>query len=78
MALAIKRYYKPIESARSLGVRDNLVHRWKRKFEEEASGPQLSADEREELKWLRKEIRMLRMGKEILKKASVYLAKETK
>ena len=38
----------------------------------------LSIDEREELKRLRKEVRNLRMEKEILKKASQYFAKEMK
>jgi transposase len=44
----------------------------------EVSGARLSADEREELKRLRKEVRNLRMEKEILKKASQYFAKEMK
>ena len=43
-----------------------------RQFEEEASGVRLSGDEREELKRLRKEVRQLRMEKEILKKASQF------
>ena len=41
-------------------------------------GARLGADEREELKRLRKENRLLRMEKEILKKASAYFAKEMK
>jgi transposase len=67
VALVTEQGYKPSEAARSLGVGANLIRRWKREFEEEASGTQLSADEREELKRLRKEVRMLRMEKEILK-----------
>ena len=70
--------YKPSEAARSLGIGDNLVRRWMREFEEAASGERLSTDEREELKRLRKEVRLLRMEKEILKKASQYFAKEMK
>ena len=61
-----------------MGIGDNLIRRWKREFEEEASGAGLDSDEREELKRLRKENRMLRMEKEILKKASAYFAKEMK
>ena len=56
----------------------NLIGRWRRQFEEEASGVRLSGDEREELKRLRKEVRQLRMEKEILKKASQFFAKEMK
>jgi len=78
VALVTEQGYKPSEAARSLGIGDNLIRRWKREFEDEASGVQLGADEREELKRLRKEVRMLRMEKEILKKASTYFAKEMK
>ena len=78
VALVTEQGYKPSEAARSLGIGDNLIRRWKREFEEEASGTQLGTDEREELKRLRKENRMLRMEKEILKKASAYFAKEMK
>src|SRR5210317_455401 len=78
VALVTEQGYKPSEAARSLGIGDNLVRRWKREFEEEASGAQLGADDREELKRLRKENRLLKMEKEILKKASAYFSKEMK
>ena len=78
VALVTEQGYKPSEAARSLGIGANLIRRWKREFEDEATGGRLSADEREELKRLRKEVRMLRMEKEILKKASAYFAKEMK
>ena len=78
VALVTEQGYKPSEAARSLGIGDNLIRRWKREFEGEASGAQLNADEREELKRLRKEVRILRMEREILKKASAYFAKEMK
>lgn len=78
VALVTEQGYKPSEAARSLGIGDNLIRRWKREFEEAASCAQLGADEREELNRLRKEVRMLRMEKEILKKASAYFAKEMK
>ena len=78
VALVTEQGYKTAEAARSLGIGDNLIRRWKREFEEEASGARLGSDEQEELKRLRKENRMLRMEKEILKKASQYFAKEMK
>jgi len=78
VALLTEQGYKVSEATRSLDINDNQLRRWKREFEEQASGARLSSDEREELKRLRKENRMLRMEKEILKKASQYFAKEMK
>lgn len=78
VALVTEQGYKVSDAARSLGIGDNLLRRWKQEFEEETSGDRLSTDEREELKRLRKEVRNLRMEKEILKKASQYFAKEMK
>jgi len=78
VALVTEQGYKASEAARSLDIGANLLRRWKREFEEEASGNRLSGDEREELKRLRKEVRQLRMEKEILKKASQYFAREMK
>jgi len=78
VALVTEQGYKPSEAAQSLSVKDKMIRRWMREFEETASGERLSTDEREELKRLRKEVRLLRMEKEILKKASQYFAKEMK
>jgi len=78
VTLVTEQGYKVSEAARSLGIGGDLIRRWKREFETEASGDRLSTDEREELKRLRKENRMLRMEKDILKKASAYFAKEMK
>jgi transposase len=78
VALVTEQGYRVTEAARSLGINSNQLQRWKRIFEDEAAGTRLSGDEREELKRLRKEVRQLRMEKEILKKASQYFAKEMK
>jgi len=78
VALVTEQGYKVTEAARSLGIGDNLLRRWKQGFEDEVSGKSLSTDEREELKQLRKENRTLRMEKDILKKASQYFAREMK
>ena len=78
VALVTEQGYKVSEAARSLGIGENLVRRWRRELEEEVSDAGLTTDEREELERLRKEVRMLRMEKEILKKASQYFAKEMK
>ena len=78
VALVTEQGYKVSEAARSLGIGESLVRRWRRELEEEVSNAGLTTDEREELGRLRKEVRMLRMEKEILKKASQYFAKEMK
>jgi transposase len=59
-----------------LDIGANLLGRWKHQFEAQATGVRLGADERQELKRLHKEVRQLRLEKEILKKASQYFAKE--
>ena len=78
VSLVTKQGCKISEAARSLDIGAGLLGRWRREFEAEASGSRLSADEREQLKRLRKEVRTLRMEKEFLKKASQYFAKEMK
>jgi transposase len=77
VALVTEHGYKISEAARSLEIGENLIRRWRRQFEDNDAGG-LTVDEREELKQLRKEVRQLRMEKDILKKASQYFAKEMK
>jgi len=66
MALVTEQGYEVAEAAQSLDVKANLLGRWKREFEAEASGDRLSCDKREKLKRLQKENRMLRMERDIL------------
>ena len=76
VALITEQGYKLSEAARSVDVNANLLSKWRDRFAEEAAGTRLTGDERDELKQLRKEVRLLKMEKEILKKASQYFAKE--
>ena len=76
VALITEQGYKIAQAARSLDIGANLLGRWKHQFEAQATGVRLGADERQELKRLHKEVRQLRLEKEILKKASQYFAKE--
>jgi len=78
VALVTEQGYSVPKAAASLGITDKLLYNWKAKFEAEQSGESLSADERAELIRLRKENKELRMEKDILKKASALLLKETK
>jgi transposase len=78
VALVIEQGYSVPEAAKSLGIAVSLLYNWKAKFEKEKAGLSLKEDERDELKRLRKEVKNLRMEKEILKKASAFFAKEMK
>lgn len=76
VALVTDQGYSVAEAAESLGVRTNLIYKWKDKFEAQANGSALSQDERAELKQLRAENKRLKLEKEILKKASALLAQD--
>ena len=78
VALVRDQGYSVPEAAKSLGIASNMLYRWKERFEAQLEGKVLSEDERAELKHLRKEVKTLRMEKEILKKASAFFAKEMK
>ena len=78
VALVHGQGYSVPEAARSLGIASNILYRWKQQIEDQQQGKVLTKDEREELKRLRKEVKNLRMEKEILKKASAFFAKEMK
>ena len=76
VALVRDQGYSVPEAARSLGIASNMLYRWKERFDAQLEDKVLSEDERGELKKLRKEVKTLRMEKEILKKASAFFAKE--
>ncbi len=78
VALVLEQGYSVPEAAKLLGIASNILYRWKSKIESQPEGKSLSVDEREELKRLRKEVKNLRMEKEILKKSSAFFAKEMK
>lgn len=78
MALVTEQGYSVPKAAASLGITDKLLYNWKAKYEAEQTGKTLDANERVELVRLRKENKELRMEKDILKKASALLLKETR
>ncbi len=78
VALVLEQGYSVAQAADSLGIKTSLLYKWKEKIEVEKEGQDMSDNEREELKRLRKEVKELRMEKEILKKASAFFAKEMK
>ena len=77
LALIYDQNYSVSEAANAVGITTSLLYSWKQK-QDELANSDISADELEELKSLRKEVKTLRMEKEILKKASAFFAKEMK
>ena len=67
VALITEQGYSVPKAAESLGINPNILYKWKEKFEAEIRGKTLDEPERDELKRLRKEVKELRMEKEILK-----------
>lgn len=68
------------EAARDLGLAHSLVRGWVAKAEAKGSvagAPQLTETEKEELNHLRREVKTLRMEREILKRAATFFAKES-
>jgi transposase-like protein len=67
--------------ARDLDIRPALLSRWKKKLapESEEARPEgtLTAEEKQELDRLRRQVKRLEQEREFLKKAAAYFAKES-
>lgn len=82
VSLVQEQGYSKAEAARSLGINSNVLGRWIKEHEA-ADGQAFRGNgkltpEQAELRQLREENRRLKMEKEILKKATVFFAKETR
>ena len=73
--------YKVSEAARNLGIHHSSLRRWIKEFDSDKAqafpGKGHMNPEKEELYQLRKEVKRLRMEREILKKAAAFFAKES-
>jgi transposase len=82
VSLVVDQGYSRVEAARSLDIHPALLSRWVREYNEEGGdafrGNGKLRPEQEEIRQLREEVKRLKMEKEILKKAAVFFAKETK
>jgi len=82
VSLVVDQGYSQVEAARSLDIHSALLSRWVREHTTDGGdafrGKGKLRPEQEELRQLREENKRLKMEKEILKKAAVFFAKETK
>ncbi len=82
VSLVLDQGYSRAEAARSLGLNSNMLGRWV--SEQQTDGGQAFrgngklTPEQEEIRKLRSQVKNLKMEKEILKKATVFFAKEMK
>ena len=72
--LVVEQGYKISEAAKSLGVSDSAIRKWKSQFGPEAN--KIEQEQQAEIKQLKKENKRLRMEREILKKAAAFFAKQ--
>ena len=82
ISLVVDQNYTRSEAARSLGINANMLTRWIK--EQQADDGQAFrgngklTPEQEEIRALKTQVKRLEMEKEILKKATVFFAKETR
>lgn len=80
--LVLEQGYERKTAAESLGVKYELLCRWVKEASEEEGqafrGQGKLTEEQAEIRRLREENKRLKMEKEILKKATVFFAQETK
>jgi transposase len=74
--------YTRVEAARSLGIQANMLGRWVKEQQigdgQAFRGNGKLTPEQAEIRQLKEENRRLKMEKDILKKATVFFAKETR
>jgi transposase len=83
VSLVLEQGYSRIEAARSLGIGANMIGRWVKEYQGDDDGQAFRGNgnltpELEEIRRLKAQVKCLTMEKEILKKATVFFAKEMK
>jgi transposase len=82
ISLVLEQGYSRAEAARSLGINVNMLSRWIKQHDADSGtafrGNGKLTAEQAEIRKLRDEVRRLKMEKDILKKATVFFAKETR
>jgi transposase len=82
VSLVTDQGYTRIEAARSLGINANMLGRWVKELNQDEGqafrGNGKLTAEQEKIRKLEAQVKRLEMEKDILKKATVFFAKETK
>jgi len=82
VSLVLEQEYSRVEAARSLDINANMLGRWVKEHKADDGqafrGNGKLTPEQEELRNLRAQVKRLQMEKEILKKATIFFAAETK
>ena len=82
ISLVLDQGYTRTEAARSLGINANMLGRWVKEQQSDDGqafrGNGKLTPEQEEIRKLKTRVKRLEMEKDILKKATVFFAKETK
>jgi transposase len=80
ISLVLDQNYSRAEAARSLGLNSNMLGRWVAEHRTDGGqafrGNGKLTPEQEEIRQLKNQVKNLKMEKEILKKATVFFAKE--
>jgi transposase len=82
IALVVEQKYSRVEAARNLGLSPQILGRWLKEAEDDNGqafrGNGTLTPEQAEIRRLKEQVKRLEMEREILKKATVFFAKETK
>ena len=82
VSLVLEQEYTKSEAARSLGINPNMLGRWIKQYESEDGqsfrGNGKLSPEQAQIRELKNQVKRLELEKEILKKATVFFAAETK
>jgi len=82
VSLVLDQRYTRAEAARSLGINQNMLGRWIKEHKSEGGqsfrGNGKLSPEQEQIRDLKSQVKRLELEKEILKKATVFFAAETK
>jgi len=82
ISLVLDQGYSRAEAARNLGINTNMLCRWVQEYNQDDGqafrGNGRLTLEQDEIRKLKVQVKRLEMEKDILKKATVFFARETK